>query len=166
MSITTRPAHINDLPRLTEIYNHYVVNTSISFDVDAATPEERYDWLSQFALSGPYRLLVAEADGVLLGYAGSTRARPRKAYDATIETTVYCAPEAVGRGAGSALYTALFDALEGEELHVAMAAIAVPNPPSVALHERFGFQEVGRMREVGRKFGRYWDVVWYEKMLS
>jgi phosphinothricin acetyltransferase len=166
MTVTTRPADIDDLPRLTEIYNHYVVNSHVTFDLEPVTLTERREWFAQFAATGPHRLLVAEENGVVVGYAGSFRFRPRRAYDATIETTVYCAPEAVGRGVGSALYAALFEALREETLHVAVGAIAVPNPPSIALHERFGFRLAGVTHEVGRKFDRYWDVTWYEKLLS
>jgi phosphinothricin acetyltransferase len=165
MSTAIRPASIDDLPALAEIYNYYVVNTVITFDLEPVTMEERREWLSQFALSGPHRLLVAEEDGKVVGYAGSFRFRMRCAYDTTIETTVYCAPEAVGRGVGSALYTALFEALRHEDLHVAVAAIAVPNPASIALHERLGFTLAGLLHDIGRKFDRYWDVAWYEKRL-
>jgi phosphinothricin acetyltransferase len=163
MSAAIRPARVDDLPRLTEIYNYYVLNSHVTFDLEPATLEERRLWFKQFATQGTHRLLVAEENGVVVAYAGSFRFRSRRAYDETVETTVYCAPEAVGRGIGSALYGALFDALRGEPLHAAIAALGLPNPASVALHERFGFQLVGVMREVGRKFGRYWDVAWYEK---
>jgi phosphinothricin acetyltransferase len=165
MSVTIRPARTDDLPRLAEIYNYYVVNTVITFDLEPVSMEERQEWFRQFAFSGPHRLLVAEEDGKVLGYAASFRFRIRCAYDTTIETTVYCAPEAVGRGVGSALYTALFEALRDEDLHVAIAAIAVPNPASIALHERFAFTLAGVLHDVGRKFDRYWDVAWYEKRL-
>jgi len=165
MSVTIRPASIDDLPYLAEIYNYYVVHSAVSFDIDPVTMDERREWFQQFALEGPYRLLVAENAGKVLGYAASFRFRIRCAYDTTIETTVYRAPEAVGRGVGSALYTALFEALRDEDLHVAIAAIAVPNPASIALHERFGFTLAGVLHDVGRKFDRFWDVAWYEKRL-
>jgi phosphinothricin acetyltransferase len=165
MSVTIRPASIDDLPSLAEIYNYYVVNTVVSFDLEPVTLEERREWFQQFALTGPHRLLVAEEAGKVVGYTGSFRFRMRCAYNTTIETTVYCAPEATGRGIGSALYAALFEALRSEDLHVAIAAIAVPNPASIALHERFGFTFAGQLHDVGRKFDRYWDVVWCEKRL-
>ena len=87
----------------------------------------------------------------------------KKAYDTSVETTIYCAPEATGRGIGSALYTALFDALRDEDLHMAVAGITLPNAASVALHERFGFVQAGLMHAIGRKFDQYWDVGWYER---
>jgi len=78
---------------------------------------------------------------------------------------VYVAPEAQGRGVGQALYAALFSALEGEDVHRAVAGITVPNEPSISLHDRAGFRAVAHFTEQGRKLGRYWDVVWMEKPL-
>lgn len=164
--VTLRPAREGDLPRLTEIYNHYILNTPITFDLDPVTVDERRPWLAQFAETGPHCLLVAEEAGVVVAYAGSHQFRNKKAYDTTVETTIYCAPGQTGRGIGPALYAALFEALRGEDLHMAIAGITVPNPASIALHERFGFTLAGLMHDVGRKFGRYWDVAFYEKRLS
>jgi phosphinothricin acetyltransferase len=78
---------------------------------------------------------------------------------------VYCAPEAVGRGAGSALYEALFSELSTEDAHRAFAGVALPNDASLTLHQRFGFTEIGTFREVGRKFDKWWDVTWLERPL-
>ncbi|MGH8968411.1 MAG: GNAT family N-acetyltransferase [Actinomycetes bacterium] len=107
----------------------------------------------------------ARSDRDLLGYATSSRLRDKPAYDTSVETTVYCAPSALGRGAGSLLYDHLFRALASEDLHRAYAGIAMPNDASVALHLRHGFRELGTYAEVGRKFGRYWDVRWFERVL-
>ena len=101
----------------------------------------------------------------IAGYAASSQFRTKPAYDTTVETTIYCAPEATGRGVGGALYAALFDAIRDEDIRVAIAGITLPNDASVALHERFGFHRVGLMPEVGRKFGRYWDVAWFLREL-
>jgi len=152
-----------DLPRLTEIYNHYVIHTPVTFDIEPYTVERRAEWFRQFCDSGRYRLLVAEEHGSILGYAGTTRFRPKAAYETTVETTIYCAPEAVGKGIGSRLYAALFKSLEGEDIRMFVAGYTLPNPVSAALHERFGFKRVGVFTEVGRKFGRYWDVAWNER---
>lgn len=164
--VVVRYARDDDLPRLTEIYNHYVVTSAITFDLEPSTVEQRRSWFAQFAAAGPHRLLVAEEEGVVLGYTSSQQFRAKKAYDTTVETTVYCAPEAVGRGLGWLLYSALFDALRDEDLRTAVAAITIPNAASITLHERFGFTLAGVMHDVGRKFGRYWDVAWYEKLLD
>jgi phosphinothricin acetyltransferase len=160
-----RGATRTDLPRLTEIYNYYVVHTAVTFDVEPYTIEHRAAWFEQFGPSGRYRLLVAEDDTRVTGYAGTTRFRPKAAYDTTVETTIYCAPDAIGKGIGGALYSALFEALAGEDIHSIVAGYVLPNPASAALHARFGFKPVGVFCENGRKFGRYWDVAWGERPL-
>lgn len=164
--ITVRPARADDLPAITAVYNHYIVHTPATFDLEPMTPEERQSWLAQFGEQGRHRLFVAETAGLVVGYSSSQQFRTKKAYDTTVETTVYCAPDSLGRGVGRALYAALFDELQGEDVHLAVAAITLPNAASVALHERFGFALSGVMHNVGRKFGRYWDVAWYEKRLG
>ncbi len=161
-----RPAELNDLPRLTEIYNHYVLHTAVTFDVEPYTVETRQTWWQQFDSTGRYRLLVAEEQAKVVGYAGTTRFRPKAAYETTVETTIYCAPDMMGKGVGRTLYEALFRALEGEDIRRFVAGYALPNPASAALHERFGFKVVGVFTEIGRKFGRYWDVVWTERHVA
>jgi phosphinothricin acetyltransferase len=158
-----RAARLDDLPRLTEIYNHYVLHSPATFDLEPKTVDQRREWLAQFAETGRHRLLVAEADGVILGYAGTMRWRPKPAYDTTVETSIYCAPESVGRGVGGKLYAALFDAIAGENIHRIVAGYVPPNPASATLHERFGFRPIGAFSEVGYKFGRYWDVCWVQR---
>jgi phosphinothricin acetyltransferase len=161
--IQIRPAEGRDLARLTEIYNYYIVNTPVTFDVEPYTVERRESWFAQFAATGRYRLLVAESEGRVVGYAGTTRFRPKAAYESTVETTIYCAPDAVGKGIGRRLYAALFEALRGEDIHRFVAGYALPNPATAAIHERFGFKVVGVFSENGRKFGEYWDVCWVER---
>jgi len=160
-----RVARKRDLPRLTAIYNHYVTHTAITFDVEPYTVEGRAKWFDQFAEAGRYRLLVAERDREVLGYAGTTYFRPKAAYDTTVETTIYCAPEATGQGIGRRLYAALFAALTNEDVRSIVAGFTLPNPASAKLHEQMGFQTVGVFTEVGRKFGRYWDVCWTRRPL-
>lgn len=104
-------------------------------------------------------MLVAVADKALVWCASSSRYRPKAAYEASVEASIYMASDASGLGIGTKLYAALFSYLEKEDVHRASAGIALPNPASVALHERFGFKKVGLFTEQGRKFGRYWDVV-------
>ncbi|MBT2491710.1 N-acetyltransferase [Streptomyces sp. ISL-96] len=154
-----------DLSALTDIYNHYVRETAITFDTAGFTAGQRRPWLRSHPEDGPHRLLVARevGSGRVLGYATSSPFRPKAAYGTSVEVSVYCAPDAGGRGVGTLLYEALFEALEGEDVHRAYAGIALPNEASARLHARFGFRHVGTYREVGRKFGRYWDVAWYER---
>jgi phosphinothricin acetyltransferase len=166
-STLVRPAVPDDLPALTAIYNHYIVNSTITFDVRPFEPEERRAWFDDHAVSGRHRLLVAAgSDGKVLGYTTSSRWRPKAAYDTTVESSVYCHPDAVGRGLGSQLYAALFEAIATEDVHRVVAGVAQPNPASVALHQRFGFRQVGVFSSVGRKFDRYWDVAWFERSLK
>jgi len=161
--VQIRPAARADLPRLTEIYNYYVANTAVTFDVQPYTVERREAWFAQFSGVGRYRLLVVESDSGVIGYAGTTRFRPKAAYETTVETTIYCAPDAAGKGIGSRLYAALFETLRGEDIHRFVAGYALPNPATAAIHARFGFQVVGVFSENGRKFGKYWDVCWVER---
>ena len=166
-AISVRPAALDDLPALTAIYNHYIVNTTITFDVQPFDPEQRRAWFEDHAATGRHRLLVAvDADGSVLGYTTTSRWRPKAAYDTTVESSVYCRPDAVGRGIGRRLYAALFEALAAEDIHRIVAGIGQPNPASVALHEGFGFRRVGVFESVGRKFGQYWDVAWFERPLT
>ncbi|MDX3455790.1 GNAT family N-acetyltransferase [Streptomyces sp. ME02-8801-2C] len=165
--VQVRPGVEADLKALTDLYNHYVRETPTTFDTKVFTPEERRPWLFSYPEDGPHRLLVAtDMDSQrILGYVTSGPFRAKPAYGTTVEVTVYLAPDAGGRGIGTLLYKALFEALAGEDVHRALAGIVTPNEASVRLHERFGFRYVGTYREVGRKFGRYWDVAWYEKDL-
>jgi phosphinothricin acetyltransferase len=160
--VTIRTAAATDLPQITEIYNHYVVHTPITFDLEPYTVETRRPWFAQFGPSGRHQLLVAEAHGRVIAYAGTHQFRTKAAYDTSVETTIYCAPDATGRGLGRALYTVLFDLVRDEDIHAFIAGITLPNDTSVALHQRFGFRPAGVMHDVGFKFGRYWDVGWYE----
>jgi phosphinothricin acetyltransferase len=160
-----RPPREEDLPALTEIYNHYIRETPITFDLEPYTVEARRPWLASFAPKGRYRILVAEKEGRTLGWACSRRFRDRAAYDPSIEVSVYLAPDAGGRGLGTELYTRLFRELEGEDVHRAFAGVTLPNEASVALHRKFGFTPCGVMSHAGRKFERYWDVGWFEKEL-
>lgn len=107
--------------------------------------------------------MVAEENGLVLGYAGTMRFRPKAAYETTVETTIYCAQEATGKGVGSVLYGALFEAIQDEDIHRIVGGYTLPNPASAALHARFGFKPIGTFTQVGRKFGRYWDVAWNER---
>lgn len=151
-----------DLGAINEIHNHYVETTAITFDVEPKSMAWRRERFGSFAERGPHRLVVARSGGAVIGYAYSHAYRPRAAYDPSVETSVYLSHDHIGRGVGTALYSALLRELEGEDVHRAYAGIAQPNPASERLHERFGFRRVGYFSEQGRKFGRYWDVAWYE----
>lgn len=156
-----RSGEERDLAEINAFYNHYVRTSPVTFDVDEITMEARREWFGGFD-GGRYRLVVAD-DGACVGYAHTKPFRPKQAYETSVESTVYVAPAALGRGLGASLYEALFDALAGEDIHRVYAGITMPNDASVRLHERFGFTRVAYFTEQGRKFGRYWDVAWFEK---
>ena len=166
--VTTRPALRSDLPRLAEIYNHYIVNTPITFNTQAFTVETFEPWFEEHSDGKRHRLVVAVESGNggrVIGYAGTGRFRPKEAYETTVETTVYCRHDCVQRGVGSLLYGALFELIADEDINRIVAGVTLPNPGSVALHERFGFRHVGTFTGNGRKFGKYWDVAWFERPL-
>jgi len=164
--IIVRPATLEDLPSITEIHNHYILHTHITFDVQAYLPEQRVTWFHEHSDGGRYRMLVAcDSRSGIIGYACTGRHRAKEAYDTTVESSVGCRPDGVGRGVGTLLYNALFDAIADQDIHRIVAGIAQPNPASNALHKRFGFKEIGVYTEVGRKFGKYWDVRWMERPL-
>ena len=160
--LTVRPVTVDDLDAVNAIYNHWIRVSSANFYTDDISADERQGWYD--ALDGRrYRAFVAVADGAVVGFAYTGKVRPRAAYDTSVEVTVYVADGCTRGGIGSALYDALFAAIAGEDIHRLYAVITVPNDASVALHERFGFRLAGLFSEQGRKFGRYWDVGWYER---
>lgn len=152
-----------DLAALTAIYNHYVRETAITLDTEERDPASSQAWLEGFATTGRYQCLVAVREGVVAGWASSQRYNVRAGYDATVSASIYLSPDAVGQGLGRRLYRTLFDALAGQDIHLVFAGITLPNAASVALHRSFGFEPAGTYREVGRKFGRFWDVGTYLK---
>jgi phosphinothricin acetyltransferase len=164
--VLIRPALEGDLGSLNDLYNHYVRETPITFDIEPITMDQRRAWFGHYDVVGRHRLLVAVDDDRVLGYATSSPWHDRHAYETSVETSIYLAPDATGRGIGTALYARLFEELDGEDVHRAYGGMTIPNPASIALHERFGFDRVAYFTEQGRKFGRYWDVAMYEKPLG
>ncbi|HYT13014.1 MAG TPA: GNAT family N-acetyltransferase [Candidatus Nitrosopolaris sp.] len=164
--IAVRQATERDLAQLNDIYNRYVVETHFTFDIEPMTLDARREWFMHHSSAGRHRVVVGLSDSAVIGYACSSRWRPKPAYETSVETSIYVAPDAVGRGIGTRLYEELFKQLQGEDVHRAYAGIALPNQASIALHERFGFKRVAHFTEQGRKFDRYWDVGFYEKPLG
>jgi phosphinothricin acetyltransferase len=162
-----RPARLSDLPAITDLINHYIENTHITFDVKPYIPAQREKWFHDHNDGGRYRMVVAEEpEAGIVGYAATGAFRNKGAYDTTVEAGIACREDATGRGIGGALYTELFGLIAGEDIHSVVAGIAQPNPASNRLHERFGFKKIGTFTEVGRKFGEYWDVMWMEKRMK
>jgi phosphinothricin acetyltransferase len=165
-AIAIRRVEQSDLPALLEIYNYYVRETPVTFDIEPRTLEQRRQWLDGFALSGRYQCFVALKDGQAIGWASSHPYKDRAAYDTTVMSSVYLAPDMMGQGIGRRLYSALFEALKDEDIHRIFGGITQPNEASVRLHLAFGFEPVGVYQEVGRKFGRFWDVATYLRPAS
>jgi phosphinothricin acetyltransferase len=163
--VTFRLAEDADLPALLDIYNHYVVHTPVTFDIEPRTLDQRREWFAQFASIGRHRCFVAVRAGRAIGYACSAKFKEKEAYATAIETSVYLAPGEGGQGIGRGLYDILFDALKGEDIHRAFAGITLPNGASVGVHRALGFEPVGTYHEIGRKFGTFWDVALYLKSL-
>lgn len=166
MEILVRNALVSDLPMIIDIRNHYIFNTKALFESEPSSFQERLTWFNRYQNHGPYQIWVAEEDDQILGYAFSSPYRTGDYFNTTIETSIYLDPNAVGKGIGSALYERLFEDLKDEELHTALAGIALPNEASIALHKKFGFQEIGIFKEYAQKNGRYISSMWLQKMLK
>jgi phosphinothricin acetyltransferase len=159
-----RTAVADDLPAVAAIYDREVREGVSTFGLD---PRPLAVWEERLAsIDAGDHVLVVESDGEVAGYATSSAYRPKGGYRYTRETTIYLAPTAQGRGVGRRLYDDLLARLASDGMHLALAAVALPNPASLALHRGCGFEEVGVMREVGRKFDRWLDVLWLQKVLD
>ena len=155
-----------DAPLLAEIYNHYITETVATFETEPIDGAEFLERIESI-VSGGFPFLVCESDddGVI-GYAYANRWKNRGAYASTVETTVYLDHRFTGRGAGTALMRRVVEIVEKSEFHAVIAGIALPNPASVALHERLGFEKVAHFRETGYKQDRWIDVGYWELVLD
>ncbi len=153
-----------DATAIAALYNHYVVNTSVTFEEEAVAIEEMAQRIADTqAAELPW--LVYEENQRILGYAYASKWKSRCAYRYAVESTVYLDKAATGRGLGTTLYTALLAELRKQNLHCVIGGIALPNTASVALHEKFGFQKVAQFKEVGWKFDQWIDVGYWELIL-
>lgn len=159
-----RDAKPADAAAIAAIYNHYIAKTVVTFEEVEVTAEEMRRRRRLVAEKFPW--LVVEEAGSVVGYAYASPWHARAAYRHSVETTVYLAPDATGRGLGRPLYEALLDRLPPLGVHAAIGGIALPNPASVALHERLGFAKAAHYREVGHKFGRWIDVGYWQLTLG
>jgi phosphinothricin acetyltransferase len=159
-----RPAQLEDADAIARIYNHYIHNTVITFEEQPVTQQamaERVDEISGAAL--PW--LVAVNSSRVVGYAYASPWKSRSAYRYSVESTIYLDPAALGIGLGSQLYEALLARLGQRNIHVVIGGIALPNPASIRLHEKFGFRKIAHFEEVGYKFGRWVDVGYWQRIL-
>ncbi len=162
-TFTLRPATAVDAPALLAIYRPFVESTAVSFETVVPTAEEFAGRIAK-ALAG-WQWLVAERDGRCIAYAYGGTHRERAAYRFAVEVSAYVHPAAHRQGIGRALYLRLFEDLGGRGYCNAYAGITQPNPASVALHRSVGFEPIGVFRAVGRKFGRWHDVAWFQRSL-
>lgn len=159
---TVRPATADDLPAIAAIYNDAVAHTVSSFDTEPRPPEHFADRVAS-TRPGDH-VLVAEEEGRVVGFAYASTYRPRAAYEGTRETSVYLGEGARGRGLGRALYDELLARVDADGVHTCLAVIAQPNAASEALHVATGFERVGVLREVGRKFDRWVDTAFWQRI--
>jgi L-amino acid N-acyltransferase YncA len=158
-----RPVETADAQALADIYNPFIRDTIITFEEDEITAKEMAARIAKITAAYPW--VVWEEQGMVLGYAYGSTWRTRHAYRFAVETTIYLAPEGRGKGMGSRLYQALLVELKERGFHSALGCLALPNDPSVRLHEKLGFRKVGHMQEAGWKFGAWVDVGFWERML-
>lgn len=158
-----RPASPTDALAIIQIYNPYIRDTTITFEEATLTEEEMALRIEKVTATYPW--LVWEERGQILGYAYGSTWRTRNAYRFAVESALYVAPGQHRKGIGLKLYQALIEELRERGFHSVLGCLALPNEPSVAIHEKLGFQKVGHMREAGWKFERWVDVGFWELML-
>ena len=158
---SVRLATTADGPAVAAIYNHYVATTTISFETDPVGDEEMADRIARVLAEG-FPWLVVVDDGEVIGFAYAGPFSSRCAYRFSVESTVYLAPHAAGRGLGAVLYGDLLERLRAQGLHSVIGVIALPNPASVALHEKCGMTKVAHLPQMGRKFDRWIDVGYWQ----
>lgn len=159
-----RSATQADAEAVAAIYAHHVLTGTASFDTD---PPPVHFWAEKIVaiVSRRWPFLIAETGGGVAGYAYASQFRDRRAYARTCEDSIYVAPDRIGQGIGTALLIALIDEARGYGFEQMIAVIGGAEPASVALHAKTGFVEAGRMRKVGRKFGRVLDTLYMQRAL-
>lgn len=166
-----RDAKVEDAERLVGIYSHYVTDTAVSFETEAPSVEEFEKRISKISAKYPY--LVCEKDGVIVGYVYAGSYSPRAAYNWTVTTSIYVDKDMRGGGVGSALYDALEERLRKQGIVNLLAAIAYLDEEdeyithdSYKYHLRKGYEKVAHMKKVGKKFDRWYDILWLQKRLE
>lgn len=163
-SLSIRTATVEDLPAVNDIYNHYVLHSTCTYQTEPSTPEERAEWFAQHGPAHP--VIVAEDAGEVIGWGSLSRVHTREAYRFTVEDSIYVRHDYRGRGAGSALLAELIERARALGHHAVVGLIDAEQEASIRLHRRFGFAEVGRLRQVGYKFGRWLDVIYLQLLLG
>jgi L-amino acid N-acyltransferase YncA len=164
MTTQIRVAEPVDAPEIVAIYAPYILHTSTSFEYDVPTVDEFSARIENGLRTLPW--LVCDHDGSIIGYSYATHHRERKAYQWSVETSVYVKEGFHGKGVALTLYTALFNLLKKQGFVNAYAGISQPNSRSVAFHSKCGFTDVGLYKKVGYKAGAWHDVLWMHLMLT
>ena len=159
-----RVATLDDAAAIRDIYNHEVETGTATFDLEPRTLTAQRQWMAE--RSGAHVVLVADIDGAVAGFGSLSRYKERPAYSTTVENSVYVAPGHQGAGVGRALLEALLDRARTHGFHTVIARIGHESEASIAAHAKVGFVEIGRELQVGRKFGRWLDVVIMQRMLD
>ncbi|MDR0348312.1 MAG: GNAT family N-acetyltransferase [Tannerella sp.] len=159
-----RKVTVNDACSIAHIYNHYVKNTDITFEIEPVTDSEMRQRILDISARYPY--IVCEESGRIAGYSYASLWKKREAYHHTVESTVYLHPSFQGKGIGTLLMHELLNELKKIQIHAVVACITLPNPDSIKLHEKLGFRQVSVFREVGYKFGRWLDITDWELLLT
>ncbi|RED48334.1 GNAT family N-acetyltransferase [Seonamhaeicola aphaedonensis] len=159
-----RDFQISDTQQLLDIYNYYVLNTVITFDDVELSLETFTEKVN--AINSEYPFIVFEENNELLGYAYGSQFRSKPAYKYSVEVTIYVKNKAQGKQIGTRLYVKLLTELKNLGYHVALGGITLPNEASVSLHEKFGFSKVAHFKHVGKKFGTWLDVGFWQLILD
>jgi L-amino acid N-acyltransferase YncA len=162
-----RKVKIEDSRQVCDIYNFYILNTTVTFEEIALTETEMRERIEK--ISSKYPFLVWEENGQVIGYAYATEWKVRAAYRNSVEVTIYLKNGNSGKGIGKQLYDELFRQIKQNKdlnIHAIIGGIALPNEASVALHEKFGFQKVAHFKEVGYKFQQWVDVAYWELLIN
>ena len=161
---TTRPAEVADAEAIRSIYNVEVLESTVTFDMVERSLTDQIDWIADH--SGSYPAIVAlDQHNQVVGFASLTAYRPRPAYATTVENSVYVDRQHRGKGLGVLLMEQLLVAAADHGFHSVIARTVGDHTASIALHKRVGFTEIGREVEVGRKFGKWLDVVVLQRMI-
>lgn len=170
-NIIIRQAEISDAGALLDVYRYYVENTAITFEYEVPSENEFKDRIAGITTRYPY--LVVEKDGQIIGYAYTSAFHERKAYEWSAEMSIYLSDKGKGLGLGRKLYEILEDISKRQGITNLYACIAAPQAEdeylsdnSIRFHEHMGYKIVGRFTKCGYKFGRWYDMVWMEKMIA
>jgi len=155
---------MNDAPRICDIYNYYIENTTVSFEEEPVYLAEMEKRIAEVCTSMPW--MAYEEKERVLGYAYADGWKARSAYRFSVEATVYLEKGSTGKGVGTELYKKLLGELKERRIHAVMAGIALPNETSRRLHERLGFEKVAHFKEEGFKFNKRIDVGCWELILN